>query len=366
MDRQQDLADQVAWLRQTVQWMIPIGIGSTLIYGAGAALFAQPLLALMAGTTLLVSIASVWVRWSIGHRSIPTLVLALVLALWTTIVVVSITIPVTLPGTVAALVMTIALALPYVPSAMLRWLSLAGWLLSLITVVLARYLTIFAPLPQQVADMLYFFVTLAVVAVCLLLLWQFHARLTTSLHHAQTANSALVQAQAGLEAQVAERTATLRNALDDVEARAADQTRMREELEQQREAIRELSVPVIPVLVGVLVMPLVGALDSARASVVAEQVLRAVEQRGARMVIFDVTGLPIIDTQVAQVLLHTTAAVRLLGAQVVIVGIRPEVAQTMVALQLDLGAIATYPDLQEAVAATLRAAGWQQPERVRA
>jgi rsbT co-antagonist protein RsbR len=78
-----------------------------------------------------------------------------------------------------------------------------------------------------------------------------------------------------------------------------------------------------------------------------------VERERARKVIFDITGVPLVDTRVAQVLLQTAAAVRLLGAQPLLVGIRPEVAQTIISLGLDFEAITTYSNLQEAVEALL-------------
>src|SRR5262249_23944265 len=126
-----------------------------------------------------------------------------------------------------------------------------------------------------------------------------------------------------------------------------------EELHASETTIRELGAPVLPVLPGVLVAPLVGVLDGDRAAMLADNVLAMVEREGARQVIFDITGVPLVDTQVAQVLLQPAAAVRVLGGQPLLVGIRPEVAQTIITLGLDLAAVATYPNLQEAVAAIL-------------
>jgi len=77
-------------------------------------------------------------------------------------------------------------------------------------------------------------------------------------------------------------------------------------------------------------------------------------------VIFDITGVPIVDTHVAQVLIQTTSALRLLGASVLLVGIHPEVAQTMVALNIDLGAVVTYADLREAIESLLPHNGWRR------
>jgi rsbT co-antagonist protein RsbR len=90
--------------------------------------------------------------------------------------------------------------------------------------------------------------------------------------------------------------------------------------------------------------------------------LAAVERTRSTHVIFDITGVPIVDTHVAQVLLQTTAALRLLGARVLLVGIRPEVAQTIIALNIDMGMLSTYPDLQEAVFALLAQRNGRHPQ----
>ncbi len=113
--------------------------------------------------------------------------------------------------------------------------------------------------------------------------------------------------------------------------------------------IRELSVPVIPVLPGVLIVPLVGAFDTARAAELHETVLQAVEQSRARRVLLDVTGVPVMDTGVAQMVIQLTDALGLLGAQPTLVGVRPEVAQTLVQLGIQFHRLDIKADLQSAV-----------------
>jgi rsbT co-antagonist protein RsbR len=159
--------------------------------------------------------------------------------------------------------------------------------------------------------------------------------------------------RATLEETVDQRTASLQQALQDVAQREARLTQTLMDLRTSEKTIRELGAPVIPVLPGVLVAPLIGILDSDRAATLADNVLAMVERERASQVIFDITGVPLVDTQVAHVLLETTNAVRLLGAQTLIVGIRPEVAQTIISLGLDFTTIATFPNLQEAVTAIM-------------
>jgi rsbT co-antagonist protein RsbR len=118
--------------------------------------------------------------------------------------------------------------------------------------------------------------------------------------------------------------------------------------------LAELSTPLLRIGAGALVLPLVGSLDSYRAGRVVETLLRTIEEQRTDLVILDITGVPIVDTQVANVLLQTARAVRLLGARIVLTGIRPDVAQTIVALGVDLGDIITRADLQEGIKYALR------------
>jgi anti-anti-sigma regulatory factor len=152
-----------------------------------------------------------------------------------------------------------------------------------------------------------------------------------------------------LEQRVSERTVDLQHALDEVEARAREQERLLADNRQQRETIREMSVPVLPITNSTLVMPLVGALDTERLRLLQDQALRAIERARTRTLILDITGVPIVDSQVAQGLIGVVQAARLLGTEVLLVGIRPEVAQTIVGLGLSLSGLRTSNNLQSAL-----------------
>ena len=195
--------------------------------------------------------------------------------------------------------------------------------------------------------------TTLIIVVQGLFLDRFGDSLRQALASALSREHELEQLRASLEQTVAERTASLQQALAEVEQREARLAGTLEELRASQLVIRELSAPVIPVLPGVLVAPLIGSLDSSRAGILSDNILRMVERERGQQVIFDITGVPLVDTQVAQVLLQTAAAIRLLGAESVLVGIRPEVAQTIVALGLDLSGIRTHPNLREAIEAIL-------------
>ncbi|TQS40040.1 STAS domain-containing protein [Cryptosporangium phraense] len=122
---------------------------------------------------------------------------------------------------------------------------------------------------------------------------------------------------------------------------------------EQAEQLLELSTPVVKLWDGIIAVPLVGTLDSARAQAVMEQLLEALTSTDADTAIIDITGVPAVDTQVAQHLLKTVMAARLMGAESIISGIRPQIAQTIVALGIEFGDIATKATLADALALAL-------------
>lgn len=131
--------------------------------------------------------------------------------------------------------------------------------------------------------------------------------------------------------------------------------RVREELiSDQAEQLLELSTPVVKLWEGVVAVPLVGTLDSARAQVVMERLLQTLVDTGSPYAIIDITGVPAVDTQVAQHILKTVVAARLMGADCIISGIRPQIAQTIVALGIEFGDIATKSSLADALRHVLR------------
>ncbi len=114
---------------------------------------------------------------------------------------------------------------------------------------------------------------------------------------------------------------------------------------QQQEAIRELSTPVLQFREGMLLLPIVGIIDTQRARQLTEQLLRAIRLYRAKIVVMDITGVPAVDSKVANHLLQTVEACRLMGAVVIATGLSPEIAQALVALGVDLGKMRTVGDL---------------------
>ncbi len=166
-----------------------------------------------------------------------------------------------------------------------------------------------------------------------------------------------------LEQQIERRAEELNEALASVQARSDDLNQAMEELQASQRVIRELSSPVVPVLQGIIIMSLVGAIDSQRAVVMTAEMLDGLERYDARIVILDITGVPVVDSQVAKILLESARAARLMGCQTVLTGIRPEIAQTMVELGIEATDLVTRSELQGGMEYALQEMGLRLEKR---
>ncbi|CAM3945064.1 RsbT co-antagonist protein RsbRA [Pseudomonas reidholzensis] len=134
-------------------------------------------------------------------------------------------------------------------------------------------------------------------------------------------------------------------------------------IKRQQEELLELSTPVVKLWDGVLALPLIGTLDSQRSQTVMESLLQRIVDTGSEIAIIDITGVPTVDTLVAQHLLKTVTAIRLMGADCIISGVRPQIAQTIVHLGLDLGTLTTKSNLADALRLALTRLGTGLGER---
>jgi rsbT co-antagonist protein RsbR len=129
-------------------------------------------------------------------------------------------------------------------------------------------------------------------------------------------------------------------------------------IRQQQEAIRELSTPVLPVRERLLILPIIGIIDPQRARQLTEQLLRGIRINRAKVVVMDLTGVPEVDAAVANHLVQTVEAARLVGADVIVTGVAPEIAQTLVTIGVDLGKMSTIGDLQGGIEEAERLLGY--------
>jgi rsbT co-antagonist protein RsbR len=163
-------------------------------------------------------------------------------------------------------------------------------------------------------------------------------------------NTGTVVGMVGLAFDITDR----RRAEEELKAREDEQQDLIEQQRRLLETIRELSTPVLPVFPGTLILPLVGHIDSLRSQQIMEALLLGIQQHQASLVIIDITGVPMVDTAVANYLIQATRAARLLGSQCVLVGISPEIAQTLVSLGVDLSDLASHGSLQAAIRLALK------------
>ncbi len=343
-----------AQLHQFLLWTTIATFLTTIIYIAvGMTILMEQMMIMAAGAAVLfiILLLAIW----LNHRAQTTRAVYLTcstIALYA--VLAALVFPDALPVLALAPVFISAIALPYLNQNMLRIMSAGTLILAITVTALGRYVQIFKPISADAIDPLIILFVTAITFIILLLFWQNDVRLRTALQQSQQANRTLQALQAGLEERVAERTRDLQHALNELEARAAEQTRMREALEQQREVILGLSVPVLPITDHMLVMPLVGALDQQRLQDAQQRALKTIEQSGAQALIIDITGVPVVDDQVAKGLTGIVQASHLLGSRTILVGIRPEVAQALVGAGVDLSGIRTFASLQDALDRMLR------------
>ena len=246
--------------------------------------------------------------------------------------------------------LAVIFALPYVSTAGLRSLLGVSFVSVLVLDIGLRSTSVpMNELNKGITVLENIAVVALITASALILLLRSHTRLNAQIRAIKRSNSRLEDARIDLEQQVEARTAELREALTTVEVRAQEQTQLLDELQQQRQTIRELSVPVLPVTSSALILPLIGAMDNERIADLGGKVLEEIEERRARQVLIDITGVPVVDTFVAHALLNLVQSAHLLGAQVNLIGVRPEVAQTIVSLGIDLSRFSVYRDLQSAI-----------------
>lgn len=182
-----------------------------------------------------------------------------------------------------------------------------------------------------------------IIALTVGLVWLMMRTLEAAAASARRQTEASLAAQRELEHQQAA-----------VQAKNEELTNANTQMTALLDLVRDLETPVIPLLDDVLLLPLVGHMDTRRAAQLNETVLETVHAQRAKLLIIDITGLSVVDTAVAQRLVHLAHGVKLLGARVLLTGIRAEIAQTIVAQGMDLSAIQTAGRLQDSIATVLR------------
>ncbi len=323
-----DQTTQHMRLRQFLRWLTPIIFSFALLYEGTAVIFRDLPTAVSGAIIFGYGCLLFLARHHLQRGSMHTVIWIVCGGLLAAVLFMAVLQPALYPNLATVPVLVVAVALPYTQGRQLTRLIFICWLVTLVIAVVGETIPAQSNLPLWLLSVLRGSSLVATVAFVLFLLWQFSSRLAETVQRSQDINSAL---------QVA---------LTEVEARAAAQERLLAENEAQRVTIRELSAPVLPLSRTAILLPLIGALDSDRLRLAQEQVLNALHRSSVRLLVLDITGVLVVDTQVARGLIGLGQAARLLGADVALVGIRAEVAQTIVQLNLDLHGLQTFRDLE--------------------
>jgi PAS domain S-box-containing protein len=180
----------------------------------------------------------------------------------------------------------------------------------------------------------------------------------------QQAQEALEKAYAEVERQVEERTAELKREIAERERAQEESARLQQEvIEAQKQALQELSTPIIPIMERIIVMPLIGSIDTMRAKDILRALLAGIREHRAKVVILDITGVPIVDSGVANHLHKTIQAARLKGARTIVTGISDAVAETIVDLGIDWSGIETLSNLRTGLIVALDGLGIELAKR---
>lgn len=341
--------DENRQLHQFLFWAVLTAVGAIVAYTVGWFLTAAPSLLLLTIGSIVLLILELFARWLNAHHATTAAVYLFCTAVAIFAIVNVLAVPDFLPVLLLGPVIILIVAQPYLSRKALQIVSAAMVGLAITLTSLGVYVQLYTPLPLTIRNPILIALVTLTTIVLLVLIWQNDQRIMTVLQQREASNRELQAIRERLEEAVAERTRDLQQALAQLEAQVAEQRQMRLALEQQREVIRSLSVPVLPVSHATLVMPLVGALDAQRMTMVKQQALTAIQAMQARTFIIDVTGVPVIDHTIAGDLVGIMRAIRLMGTKVVLAGIRPEVAESLVAAQIDLDRVQSFATLQDAL-----------------
>lgn len=315
-------------LRQFLNWLTPIIFGFALLYEGTALVFGDVPTALSGGIIFCYGCLLFVARYQLNRGSLQGAIWTICGGLLGAVLIMAVLQPALYPNLATVPVLVVAVALPYTQGRQLSRLIALCWFSTVVIALVGELLPMPSRLPLWLISLLRGSSLVATIAFVLFLLWQFSSRLTETIQRSRDINAAL------------------QSALTEVETRAATQEQLLLENETQRATIRELSAPVLPISRTALLLPLIGALDSDRLRLAQEQVLNALHRSSVRLLVLDITGVLVVDTQVARGLIALGQAARLLGAEVALVGIRAEVAQTIVQLDLDLRGLHTFRDLE--------------------
>ena len=303
--------EHLAQLMQFLNWLTPVIFVFSLVYAATALIFGDIATGISSGVIFGYGIVLLIARWYLSQKHVQLSIQLVCLGFLASALIIVLAQPALYPNMIIIPMLVVAIALPYLHGSVLWRLLVLCWAAVVVIVAIGIWRSTPSAVPLWFTDLLQMSAIAGTSAFGLFLLWQFHRRLLRMFQQMQATHSELQQAYS------------------EVEERVNTQSRLLAALEQQHSTIDALSVPILPIAEDTWLLPLLGWIDQQRLEAIQARTLDTLYTQRGRLLIVDMTGITSLALEIATGLRDLVQSVRLLGAEVVIVGIRAEVAQTM-------------------------------------
>lgn len=303
--------EHLAQLMQFLNWLTPVIFVFSLVYAGTALIFGDIATGISSGVIFGYGVVLLAARWSLAQKQVQISVQLVCLGFLASALMIVLAQPLLYPNMVIIPLLVVAIALPYLHGSALWRLLVLCWVAVVVIAAIGIWRGVTSEVPRWFTNLLQVSTIAGTTAFGLFLLWQFHRRLARLFHEMQATHSELQQAYT------------------EVQERANTQSQLLAALEQQHSTIDALSVPILPIAKQTWLLPLLGWIDQQRLEAIQARTLDTLYTERGRLLIVDMTGITSLAHEIATGLRDLVQSVRLLGAEVVIVGIRAEVAQTM-------------------------------------
>lgn len=303
--------EHLAQLMQFLNWLTPVIFVFSLVYAGTALSFGDIATGISSSVIFGYGVVLLIARWSLAQKQVQLSVQLVCLGFLASALIIVLAQPALYPNMIIIPVLVVAIALPYLHGGALWRLLVLCWSVVVVIVAIGIWRSAPSAVPLWFTNLLQMSAIAGTSAFGLFLLWQFHQRLARLFQEMQATHSELQQAYT------------------EVEARANTQSHLLTALEQQHSTIDALSVPILPIANQTWLLPLLGWIDQQRLEAIQARTLDTLYTQRGQLLIVDMTGITSLAHEIATGLRDLVQSVRLLGAEVVIVGIRAEVAQMM-------------------------------------
>ena len=303
--------EQHTQLMRFLSWLMPVMFAFSVVYGLTALIFRDLATGLSSGVVFGYGIVLLIARMRLAHTQIHRIVHLVCLGFLAAALLIAVLQPALYPNLIIIPILVVAIALPYLGGTVLWRLLIGCWGVVVVITGIGIWLPTASHIPSWFTNVLQVSAIAASSAFGFFLFWQFHERLTRAIQQAQATHGELQQAYM------------------EVEARAESQARLLAEIKQQHATIEALNVPLLPIAERTWLLPLLGTLDQQRLSVIQTHALETSHRQRAKVLVVDLTGITALSPEAADGLIKLIRAIKLLGVEVILVGIGSEAAKTI-------------------------------------